>query len=162
MDHAELWLKEKNSTPYWDTVRKAPDVCTSSPCRCPPDRPGLDVISEGDVVWRALTTSRPCWGLPGTCSHARVTFPRSRGAQFSCVWQRETGGKGRVSFCGPHFPPIGSPLQDCSGGWGTSAWVRGSNGRPSQGPSSSPFNHGQAHPTLAGVPLNGHSALGLM
>lgn len=139
MDNAKLWLKKKNSTPYWDAVRKAPDVCTSSPCRCPPDRPGLDVISKGDVAWRALSTGCPCWGLPDTCSHAQVAPSWGLWAQLSGMQGREPGRKGRVSFCCPHLPPTGSPLQECSGGWSTSAWVRGSHGRPNKGPSSSPL-----------------------
>lgn len=99
MGNEELQFeKKKICIPCWDSARKAPGAHTSSPCLCPPDKQGYDVISKGDVAWRALSTGCPCCGCQ---SHLGASLLQVGGSVLLHV---EEGGE-RAGQAGSAVPP---------------------------------------------------------
>lgn len=93
---------KKNSTPYWDSARKAPGVCTSSSATVfqtglPDDQQGK--CSPGDpACWLAVLAGG--WQVPtatpGGVAVSQGALLSRLGAQFCCMWRREEGGQGRI------------------------------------------------------------------
>lgn len=133
MGNEELQFEKKFAFPA-DSARKAPGAHTSSPCLCPPDKQGYDVISKGDVAsWRALSiivlavAASHIWGHP----------PRW-GAQFCCMWRR--GGE---RAAGPAYPPspflCSAPYKNDVGAAMPQPGTGDAPGSQGQGPSCRPF-----------------------
>lgn len=140
MGNAELHLKKKICIPCWDLARKAPGAHTSSPCLCPPDKQGCDVISKGDVAWWALAV------LAGAASHTWGHLSSRWGlSSAACGGGRRDGRAVRVCGTPFPFPVLSAPDKNDVGAAMPQPGAGDASGRPGQGPSCRPFSSRSHH-----------------
>lgn len=147
MGNAELQLKKKIYIPCWDSARKAPGAHTSSPSLCSPDKQACDVISKGDVAWRALSTGCPCWGCQALPVTPRGIPPPGGGLSSAACGGGREESRAELGSAVPPSPSLCSwpltrmmwVLQCLSLGQGVPKPDPETPRRPAQGPSCRPF-----------------------